>query len=385
MTRTGEDALTLWGSLLSGGQPLPPSRVEIARGKITAVQPVPEPAAGDVVVRDGWIAPGLIDMQVNGAGGADLTSAADPSAALAQVARTLATHGVTAFCPTLVSSLREDILRRLPAYQPGVVEGGAECLGPHVEGPFISPDHRGVHDPAVLRDASADELNAWLAAGPPRMVTLAPERQGGLEAVQHLVKRGVLVSLGHSGADAATAQAALSLGASMGTHLFNAMPPLHHRRPGLVGALLASTATLGLIVDGVHVNPMMIDLVVRLAGTRRLAIISDALAPAGIPPGRGVLGEQIVESDGLSVRRLDGTLAGCAMLLDGSLRKLRTWLPTVPPGEIVRMLTQTPADALGLARKGRVDVGCDADLIVLDAHFNVRTTIVRGTLLDAQG
>jgi N-acetylglucosamine-6-phosphate deacetylase len=373
--------MRLWGRILTNGRERPASRIEIADGRIVAIETAATPAPGtEVSVEEGWIAPGLIDLQVNGAGGVDLTSAEDPEAALAHVARTLAAHGVTAFCPTIVSSPLRVITRCLRAYGPRTTDGGAESLGLHVEGPFIDPEHRGVHDLSNVRTASTEEIDAWLENGVPAIVTVAPEQQGAIEAIAQLGARGVVVSLGHSGADAETACAALDAGARMATHLFNGMPPLHHRRPGLVGALLArEDATLGLITDGVHVHPLMVDLVVRRCGTNRVALVSDALAPAGGPPGESRLGEQSIVSDGRSVRRTDGTLAGSAMLLDGILRNVRAWFADLEPATLVLMCTQTPADLLGVRSKGRVVVGCDADLIVLDHDFNVVRTILRGT------
>jgi N-acetylglucosamine-6-phosphate deacetylase len=369
----------LWGRILTDGRELPPMRVEIADGGIVSVDRAARPQPRDLVFEDGWICPGLIDLQVNGAAGIDLTSAGDPEAALANVARTLAAHGVTAFCPTIVSSPQAVIERCLAAYRAQTIDGGAESLGLHVEGPFIDPTYRGVHNPAHLRGASPEEIAAWLAAGPPAMVTLAPEQPGGLAALRQLTQRGVVVSLGHSGADTALAMEALHAGVRMATHLFNAMPPLHHRQPGLVGALLASDrAVLGLIADGVHVDPLIVDLVVRRCGADRVALVSDSLAPAGGPPGPAQLGDQEVVSDGRVVRRGDGTLAGSAMLLDDCLRNARAWLPDLPPATLVKMATQTPAAVLGRARKGRVAVGCDADIVVLADDFSVQLTMVRG-------
>jgi N-acetylglucosamine-6-phosphate deacetylase len=373
--------LVLWGRVLTDGHELPPSRIEVNDGRITRIEPGPRPAHVDVAVDDGWIAAGLIDLQVNGAGGVDLTSARDPDAALTHVARTLASRGVTAFCPTLVSSPEPVIRERLPAYAPRAIAGGAESLGAHVEGPFIDPAHRGVHELELLRNATAAEIERWLSAGRPAIVTLAPDRRGAAQAIARLVQAGVVVSLGHSGATAEQAQAGLAAGASMATHLFNAMPALHHRAPGLVGALLASTAALGIIVDGVHLDRLVVDLVVKRAGPGRVVLVSDALAVAGAPTGAGVLGEQAVFSDGQSVRRADGTLAGSALLLDGCLRIARAWLPDVALAEVLRMATQTPAEVLGLRRKGRVQVGADADLIVLDAAWQVRQTIIGGEVV----
>jgi len=371
----------IWGRVLSDGHELPASRIEIANGRITRLEPADRPVDADIVVGKGWIAPGLIDLQVNGAAGADLTAADDPAAALRHVAIALAQHGVTAFCPTIVSSPVELIVNRIGAYAAQGIVGGADSLGAHVEGPFLDPDHRGVHDPRVLRDASRDEIERWLSAGRPAIATLAPERPGALDAIRQLREAKVVVSLGHSGATKDQARHGLEAGATMATHLFNAMPPLHHRAPGLVGALLASQARLGLIADGVHFDPLILDLVVQRAGVRRVILVSDALAAAAATAGQFVLGEQSVHSDGRTVRRTDGTLAGSALLLDGCLRNARAWLPRLAPAEVLRMATQTPADALGLRRKGRVALGADADLVILDSEWQVRQTLVGGALV----
>jgi N-acetylglucosamine-6-phosphate deacetylase len=371
----------LWGRVLTAGQELPPSRIEIARGRIERLEPASGAPDADISVTDGWIAPGLIDLQVNGAGGVDLTSAADPHAALVQVAHTLGARGVTAFCPTIVSSPLETILERIRAYAAQPISGGATSLGAHVEGPFLDPDHSGVHDKNLVRAATQAEVERWLAAGQPAIVTLAPEQSGALEALAQLTRAGVVVSLGHSGASSQAAQAALAAGASMATHLFNAMPPLHHRAPGLVGALLGSHAVLAIIADGVHLDPLIVDLVVQRAGPGRVALVSDALAAAAAPAGASLLGDQTVISDGRSVRRADGTLAGSALLLDGCMRNVRAWLPRLAPAEVVRMATETPAEVLGSRAKGRVAVGADADLIVLDGAWQVRHTIIGGAVV----
>lgn len=380
-TVTDSASLSVWGRVLTDGRELGPARVEIVGDRIAAVSPAATPRHGDIAVEHGWIAPGFVDVQVNGAGGTDLTATAD----LDDVARVLAVHGTTAFCPTVVSSPRSLVVARLAAYRPRTCVEGAAALGAHIEGPFLDPAHRGVHDRSVLRDATSEEIDAWLAAGPPRMVTLAPERAGGLDAIRRLNAAGVVVSLGHSGADAETASLALGAGARMATHLFNAMPPLHHREPGLVGALLASHASLGLIADGVHVDRLIVDLVVRRAGSKRVVLVSDALAASAAPPGESRLGEQMVVSDGTTVRRADGTLAGSARLLDECVYQVHQWLPDLGAAAVVQMATGTPARLIGATTRGRIRTGCIADLVLLDEQLRVRQVILRGQVLDTRG
>jgi N-acetylglucosamine-6-phosphate deacetylase len=369
----------LIGRVLSDGVEWPLARVEIEAGRIVAFGPPDASGGVDVAVEDGWIAPGLVDLQVNGAGGVDLTSAEEPEAAVAAVARTLVRHGVTAFCPTIVSSPPETILERLPALAPRRHPGGAASLGAHVEGPLISPRAPGVHDPGAIRAPALDEIERWLAAGPPSIVTLAPEVPGALDAIARLRAAGVVVSLGHSAADAAQAEAGIAAGATMGTHLFNAMPPLHHRAPGLVGALLNSAATIGLLADGVHVDKLAVALAVRAAGVERVALVSDAIAAASAPPGPVRLGGQTVLSDGVSVRRADGTLAGSAAMLDLGLRNARAWCPWLARARVVEMATATPSRVLG--RRARVDLDEPADLVVLDRDWNVVATLVGGEIV----
>lgn len=374
----------LYGTVLDGGNELERCRVSIDGQTIASVESGSAPRPGDVVVERGWIAPGLIDLHVHGAGGVDLTSADDPRKAVASVARSLARCGVTAFCPTVSSSRPETYAKVLPAYGPGVHGNGAESLGANLEGPFLDPLRRGFQDPSVLRHPSADEIARWIELGPPRIVTLAPELPGGPEAVRQLVAAGVVVSLGHSDADADGATAAIAAGARHGTHLFNAMPALHHRKPGLIGALLASDATVEIIADGIHLHPLVVELVVRAAGIDRACLVTDGLAAMGQPPGPTRLGDQEVVSDGRVVRRADGTLAGTAVSLDECLRNARAWLRWLPPAMVLKMATSTPASVLGpavAARKGRIAPGYDADAILLDEAWNVTRTYVRGVAI----
>lgn len=372
--------LTLFGTVLTDGRELERCRVTIRGGKFASVEAGTAPLPGDVVHDDGWIAPGLIDLHIHGAGGADLTCD-EPAAAVASVARTLARRGITAFCPTVSSTRPEVYAKAIAAYAPRAHDGGAESLGANLEGPFIDPERRGFQDPAVIRSASGDEVRQWIAAGPPAIVTLAPEMPGGVEAIRALVAAGTVVSIGHSGATAEQVRAAVAAGARHATHLFNAMPPLHHREPGPAGALLTSDATLEVIADGIHLDPIVVDLVARAAGPDRVCLVTDALAAMGEPPGKTRLGDREVISDGRVVRHADGTLAGTAVSLDECLRNARRWLPWLAPAQVLKMATSTPASVLGprvAGRKGRIAPGFDADAVLLDREWNVKRTYVRG-------
>src|SRR5688572_19755320 len=235
-----------------------PGRILVADELIEALDE-PAPPGVPVLPATGLSAePGFIELQVNGIGDADFT--ADPSS-ISRGSALLPRHGVTSFLPTIVTSPRgtvEDALAVL-----GREFDGAAPLGLHVEGPFLSPHRLGVHDPALRRDPELREIRAWLAGGT-RMITLAPELPGALEAIEAVVEGGGVAAIGHTDADASTVRRAIDAGARYATHLFNAMPPLHHRAPGPVGALLADDrVTVGLIADGVHVDPLILGLVAR--------------------------------------------------------------------------------------------------------------------------
>jgi N-acetylglucosamine-6-phosphate deacetylase len=355
----------LRGSIVGPSGQLRCAQLVIASGRIAEIEHV---GPGDT---EAIIAPGFIDLQVNGFAGHD---AGEGTAAIAAISEALPRTGVTGFLPTLISRpLAEggEFVRAVAS----AAAPGARVLGAHVEGPFLNPVYRGAHDQRNLEPPTPDRVDRVLEQ-PPRMFTLAPELEGGLEAVRRLAGAGVLVSAGHSGATYDEGQAAFEAGVRFATHLFNAMPPLHHRAPGLVGAVLDDPrVTAGIIADGVHVHPSVVALAGCAKGARGLALTTDQVAAAGAPPGRYRFAGRDVTREGDTVRLDDGTLAGSAGTMDLLLRRA---VGRFGLHRALAMASGTPARVLGLPNRGRVAVGCDADLVVLGPDLRVRRTIVAG-------
>ena len=352
--------------------------------RITAVGPVEKiPCPDDAQIIDAaglFLAPGLIDLQINGAFGYDFT--ADPTT-IWPVAAKLPRYGVTAFLPTIISSplktvaAAQEILTQAP-----VTSGtGAVPLGLHVEGPFLNPKRKGAHNPEHLLTPDLGAVADWSPERGVRLVTLAPELPGALDLVAVLTERGVAVSAGHSNATYAEAQAGFDGGICYGTHLFNAMPAVHHREPGLTGALLTDPRlTVGVIADGVHAHPAMVRLAWQTLGNTRLNLVTDAMAALGMPPGQHLLGDYDVIVDETSARLADGTLAGSILSLDAALRNLVAFAEC-SLAEALPTVTTTPARLLGLSgQRGQLAPGFLADLVLLSPELDVVMTIVEGRI-----
>jgi N-acetylglucosamine-6-phosphate deacetylase len=323
----------------------------------------------------GTIVPGFIDLQINGAYGYDFTQ---DGGAVAHVAARLPATGTTAFLPTIITSPLAAYPKRL--HEVGVAcEGahGARILGVHLEGPYLSPSCAGAHNPAFLRAIDKAAIEHWADPTLVRIVTLAPELAGATTAVQILRENDILVSAGHSDATYDQALAGFAAGIGWGTHLFNAMSPLGHREPGLTGALLAADVPCGLIVDGIHNHPAMVALAYRLKGAEGITLVTDAMEAMGMPPGAYRLADRKVIVDATSARLADGTLAGSILTMDAAVRNVIAFTGC-SLAEAATMASTTPARLLGLARQGRIAVGCDADLTVLDDNLRVTQTWVGG-------
>jgi N-acetylglucosamine-6-phosphate deacetylase len=328
------------------------------------------------------IAPGFLDLQVNGFAGHD---AAGGLEAMAAISDALPASGVTAFLPTLISA-PVDIGARFAAAAAAAAAAanGARVLGAHLEGPFINAAFRGAHESACIADPTPNQV-AVVAAARPRMVTLAPELPGGLEAIARLRAAGVVVSAGHTGADFECGRSAIASGVRFGTHIYNAMAGVHHRRPGIAVALLLDRrVTVGLIADGEHVHPAVCEQLLRAKGGSRIALTTDQTAAAGVAPGFYLLSGRRVVSDGSVVRLEDGTLAGSAATMDYLVRRMSA-LPGMNVARAVAMASTVPARVLGERLLGVIRVGACADVVVLDTDLRVRLTMVRGEVKFRKG
>jgi N-acetylglucosamine-6-phosphate deacetylase len=369
-----------------GSSVMTPGYVAIADGVITDVGAGPPPRAADLELSTGALLPGLVDLQVNGYFGVDLQAAGADG--WAQVVTRLPETGTTAFLPTFITAPIDELsaaLRGAVGLAPALaLTGGARVLGVHVEGPFIAPSRRGAHNEAWITTASPAAVTDLLAAGRGllTMITLAPERDGGMAAVDQFTRAGVLVSVGHSNATARQVASAVDRGARMVTHLFDGQRPLHHREPGVVGQALADRRlTSGLIADLWHVCAEVCGIAFA-AAPGRICIVTDAAACAGMPPGRYLLGGEPIElppGDGVPPVRADGTLAGSGLRMDMGVANMIT--AGVGLADAVAAATRIPADVIGRPDIGRIARGAAADLAWLGDDMRTRATWVGGELV----
>lgn len=353
--------------------------------RIVAVGPAADAAAAagarEIDAAGLVLAPGFVELQLNGAFGHDFT---DDPATIWQVGERITRYGVTSFLPTIITSPLERVAAGRNVVTDGRPAGyrGAVPLGLHVEGPFLNPKRKGAHNANYLRLPSLDAVADWSPATGVRLVTLAPELPGALDVIRALTARGVAVSIGHSDATFDQAVAGFDAGARYGTHLFNAQSSLGHRDPGVPGALLSDDRiTVGFIADGVHTHRAIITIVYKVLGPSRMSLVTDAMAALGMAPGAHRLGDYDVVVDATSARLPDGVLAGSILALDQALRNVIE-ITGCGLSDALAMMTSTPARLLGLdGALGRIAPGCAADLVLLSPDLRVRQTIVGGEVV----
>lgn len=375
---TTADTVVAAGSLVTPGGVLTPGWAQVRNGVLTKVGEGLPPRPADRAQPDGWLVPGFVDVHVHGGGGASLTTARLEDVVAATALHRA--HGTTTMVASLVTAAPAALEAAVRALADLVDDG--LLAGIHLEGPWLAAARAGAHDTRLLRDPAPADVHRLLAAarGAVRVVTLAPELPGGLAAVRQIVDAGAVAAVGHTAADYDTTIRAVEAGAGLATHLFNAMPPLHHRAPGPVPALLeADEVAVELVLDGAHLHPSMAVLAARCAGELRTVLVTDAIAAAGAGDGRHRLGGlDVTVADGIA--RLTGTdvLAGSTLTMD------RAWRTAVVscglmPQQATLAASTNPARLLGLASvTGALVPGLRADLVLLDPSLHVAGVMAAG-------
>lgn len=363
--------------LLTAAQVVTPARIHapgwllLDGDRIVKVGEGPPPRTPDVDLGTATLSPGFVDLHVHGGGGASFDSGTTGAAQV--VAAAHLAHGTTSMAASLVTDTPERMASAVREL--ALLVGDGHLAGVHLEGPWLSPRRSGAHQPGSLAHPDPAAVEALLAAGDGavRMVTLAPELPGGVNAVRLLASAGVVAAIGHTDATYDETRATLDAGARLGTHLFNAMRPLHHRDPGPVGALLDAPVDVELIADGVHLHPAVLRTVFA-AKPGRCILVTDAMAAAGAPDGDYRLGPMAIQvRDG--VARLasedgDGAIAGSTLTMDAAVRfAVRT--AGLPLLDVVHAASTAPAAAWGLDDVGAIEPGRRADLVVLDDTLEV--------------
>ncbi|MEX0170624.1 N-acetylglucosamine-6-phosphate deacetylase [Streptomyces sp. LMG1-1-1.1] len=350
-------------------------RVIVAGDRIAGSSPEGAPT---VDLTGHWLVPGFVDMHNHGGGGASFTSGTADD--VLKGVHTHRLHGTTTVVASFVTG-EMDFLTQRAGLLSELAEQG-ELAGLHFEGPFISPCRKGAHDETLLRDPDPAEVRKLIDAGrgQARMVTLATELPGGLDSVRLLAEHGVIAAIGHTDATYEQTVAAIDAGATVATHLYNAMPALGHRTPGPIAALLEDERiTVELINDGTHLHPAALELAFHHAGPERVAFITDAMDAAGFGDGRYMLGPLAVDVKDSVARLVEGgSIAGSTLTLDRAFKRAVT-IDGIPVESVVQAISATPARLLGAYdRVGSLEPGKDADIVVLDAAFDLKGVMRKG-------
>ncbi len=376
MSESGMKRVALVGNVVTDYEVWPEASLLIEGSAIREVaRDTSLAAAADEIIEypDSLLAPGFVDLQVNGGFGID--AATEPERTLELSGKLLST-GTTSYLPTVISSpedLYREALPEISAATGAPLSTGAEVLGIHLEGPFISEKKRGAHDASHVVPPDVDLLAHLLDLGPVRMLTLAPELEGARELMTLARNRGVAVSAGHSDASFELAYEAFDREAASVTHLFNAMSRMHHRHPGIPGAAFAHPRVVcGLIADGLHVHPEVVGLAFRMLGPDRVCLVTDATAATGVGGGQYALATRTIHVEAGVTRLESGAIAGSVLTMDEAFQNILAFTGCTIP-EAVRMASTAPARLVGEGRrKGRLFPGYDADVAVLAPDLSVQ-------------
>ena len=354
--------------------------VLVEDGKIKEINPANVTDDTVVDAQGLYLSPGFIDVHIHGAGGCDTMDGTVES--LNTIAKTIVQHGTTSFTPTTMTVSAEDIRKSMSVIKKLKAEGteGANILGAHLEGPFISPNAIGAQNPKFLLSPSIENFKEIVGdcADAVTSITLAPEVDGAKELIKYLSEQGIVVSMGHTKATYEEAMEGIKCGASHSTHLFNAMTPFTHRAPGVVGATFDSDITTETISDGIHIAFPALRVAYKQKGTDNVLLISDAMEACGMPDGQYSLGGQDVIVKNGAARLVDGTLAGSVLTLDRAIHNIHE-NSNYPLNEIVKMATYNGAKHCKVAdHKGLIKEGYDADLVLFNDNIEVQKVFVAG-------
>ncbi|OCL27209.1 N-acetylglucosamine-6-phosphate deacetylase [Orenia metallireducens] len=326
-----------------------------------------------------YVAPGFIDLHIHGAGGKDTMDA--NTEALTEISSTILQTGVTAFLPTTMTMDKESIYQALNVIRELMNRNlkGAKILGAHMEGPFINEEYKGAQDAKYIQEPSYEFVKDYLDVI--KIITLAPEVNRGYEFISKMKENNTVLSMGHSNATYKEAIEAIKRGIKHATHMFNAMTPLHHRDPGVVGSVFTSDITCELIADKIHVHPDLFQLLVDIKGQDKVILITDSMRAGCMKEGKYDLGGQEVTVKSNSARLEDSTLAGSVLTLNQALKNIvdNTDLDLI---EAIKMVSLNPAKLISVDKyKGSIAVAKDADMVVFDEEIDISLTIVEGEIL----
>lgn len=332
---------------------------------------------GDIILdaQGKYVAAGFINLHIHGCSGFDTMD--DTPEALAVIRQSMAKSGVTSFLPTTMTYDFPTIYRSFEQIQAAMrIEGGAQIIGCHVEGPFISEEYKGAQSPKHIIAPDFSLLEPYQDII--KIVTIAPELMSNHDFIEECKKRNIVVSIGHSSATYDEAMQAISAGAGQITHLFNGMQQFHHRKPSVVGAALDTDVNCELIADNVHVHPAMQRLVYKIKGSDHLILVTDSMRACMLPDGESELGGQVVIVKDQVAKLRDGTIAGSVLTMNEAIRKFQ-YNTGAPLPEVIKLVTINPAKELGIYDlKGSIESGKQADLVLFDDTIEIFTTIVKG-------
>lgn len=352
----------------------------IVAGVLRAAELEREPDDRRIDGRGACALPGFVDLHLHGSMGADVMDGSVE--ALSGLCDFLTRGGVTSFLATTMTDSPERIQTALAALTEFAERPATPLLGAHIEGPYLNADYRGSQPAAHLREPQREEYGSWLKSGLVKLITIAPEIAGGEELMREALAHGATVSIGHSGADYEAAGRYFAAGASQITHTFNGMPGIHHRQPGIfVAALERPDVTFQIIPDGIHVHPAVVRLLLRLVGSDRVAVITDAMRATGLGDGEYAAFDGFVTVRNGEARLPSGGLAGSTLTMEGALLNMMRFCD-LSLAEALPMLTSVPARSIGLSpQKGSLALGAAADVVIWDEDRGVQATFIGGELV----